>query len=482
MTEKLLSKPPFRFLHDIVTNCNKATGFPAVELFEEDLRDAKSITETKHKLRYLDQAIGYIAMAIGDPSLADTVKAKKIAAGLEPEQTNILLQALAEGCASGIDADAVLKKFEAGGAGAAEEEEEAPKAKAPEKKAERPRKEEPEAETRGGGGAAPIKGMAMPKLALGELKDKDKDEEKNPYSAKLDAESGGGGTFEAPAAPAKLGRPRTARRAPPKLPSNLVAEGEGKDGDGPMAGGVIMDGMAEPEEEEEEEEEEAEQLKGFNNDDEEEEGDGQHGKLVSDILKAQGKGKQEEEKDPKFGFARLPSARKAQNNSLYNSKNIQELRQKIQKICQSVNPLVHSRRPIIFSLSLVSPATLALLLISSSLSSQLSSQLSPPPPSPFSAGQDHRLRVRGYGYHEQRAHQVAPRVPNVPSKTFQHTQHHTALHSTATSSHDQERQGALHDVKHVPLHVPLCSGTWRSSMTSRASPPHRYAHNKRPTH
>jgi TRAF3-interacting protein 1 len=49
--------------------------------------------------------------------------------------------------------------------------------------------------------------------------------------------------------------------------------------------------------------------------------------------------RQEEEKDPKFGFARLPSARKAQNNSLYNSKNMNELRQKIQKICQSANPL-----------------------------------------------------------------------------------------------------------------------------------------------
>jgi hypothetical protein len=104
--------------------------------------------------------------------------------------------------------------------------------------------------------------------------------------------------------------------------------------DGPsLASGVILDGAEEPDEPDEEEEVD-EPLVGFNDAPEYGiEANGQHGKLVSDILKAQGKGKnKEEEKDPKFGFARLPSARKAQNNSLYNSKNMNELRQKIQKV------------------------------------------------------------------------------------------------------------------------------------------------------
>ena len=42
LTEKLLSRPPFRFIHDIVTNTLQSTGFPD-GLFQGPELDAKSI-------------------------------------------------------------------------------------------------------------------------------------------------------------------------------------------------------------------------------------------------------------------------------------------------------------------------------------------------------------------------------------------------------------------------------------------------------
>lgn len=326
LSPKLLGKPPFRFIHDIVTNCMKATGCPE-GLFEGQELDSKSITEPKDKLSFLKKLINFVAVAVNDPSLADKVNPKKIAAGLEAENTNLLLQSLATACASGVDSSAVLEKLNSKNEGEGKSSPSTIKTSTP----------------KAGKNTGPTKALAMPKLALDDLKDKNEDT--NPFAAIANSATGGVTHDDSDTGsvvpPQKLGRPRTARKAPPKLKDNTVSETKERAMDGAsLASGVILDGAEEPDEPDEEEEVD-EPLVGFNDAPEYGiEANGQHGKLVSDILKAQGKGKnKEEEKDPKFGFARLPSARKAQNNSLYNSKNMNELRQKIQKICQSANPL-----------------------------------------------------------------------------------------------------------------------------------------------
>ncbi len=54
MTEKLLSKPPFRFLHDIISAVTTATGF-ANGLYDENELASASLTEKNQKLAYLEK-------------------------------------------------------------------------------------------------------------------------------------------------------------------------------------------------------------------------------------------------------------------------------------------------------------------------------------------------------------------------------------------------------------------------------------------
>ncbi|KAG2458876.1 MIPT3 protein, partial [Polypterus senegalus] len=83
LTEKLLSKPPFRYLHDI---------------FTED-KDAKII--------FLQKAIDVVIMVTGE---ALSVKPARIVAGHEPEKTNELLQAIGKCCLNKEKKDEEIKE------------------------------------------------------------------------------------------------------------------------------------------------------------------------------------------------------------------------------------------------------------------------------------------------------------------------------------------------------------------------------------
>ncbi|KAJ8605547.1 hypothetical protein CTAYLR_000113 [Chrysophaeum taylorii] len=91
LKEKLLTKPPFRFLHDIVTALIKRTGFPD-GLYEESELDSGTFTGKESKLGFLSKLIACVGICHGRPI---DVREGKIVAGLEPERTNQLLQALA---------------------------------------------------------------------------------------------------------------------------------------------------------------------------------------------------------------------------------------------------------------------------------------------------------------------------------------------------------------------------------------------------
>ena len=88
MTEKLLSKPPFRYLHDIFIATIGATGF-AGGLFTEEELDSKANHEKDAKISILTKMITITEMIVGEKI---DVKPSKIVAGLEPDRTNYFLQ------------------------------------------------------------------------------------------------------------------------------------------------------------------------------------------------------------------------------------------------------------------------------------------------------------------------------------------------------------------------------------------------------
>ena len=117
MTDKLLSKPPFRFLHDTLSAITATTGFGEGLLSNEE-KDGAAITEKTAKLAYLDKMANFTGIckvlievkivdfkALGHNSLflcqgaPLDFRSAKVVAGLEPENTNAFLLAFAE-CAS----------------------------------------------------------------------------------------------------------------------------------------------------------------------------------------------------------------------------------------------------------------------------------------------------------------------------------------------------------------------------------------------
>ena len=94
LTDKLLDKPPFRFLHDIACAVAAATGF-LDGVFSEVELDARALADKASKVAFLEKLIAAIEAGAGAGAARLEVRPSKIVAGSEPDKTCVMLLALA---------------------------------------------------------------------------------------------------------------------------------------------------------------------------------------------------------------------------------------------------------------------------------------------------------------------------------------------------------------------------------------------------
>ncbi|CAD8101136.1 unnamed protein product [Paramecium primaurelia] len=279
MSQKLLEKPPFKYIFDIIMETTKQTGY-AKGLYTNDELDGNSYDNKDKKLLFLQKIIDLTSMMLKEEIAA---KPGKIAAGLEPENTNLLLQAIYRAAVSGKNSDPFVKKI-LGGAGAKEPEPQKKEQPKPEPKAQQPPpKEQAAPQVKEEKKAVQPKEDPKPKQQpqqppAQQPKENQKQQQAPPPQQQQQQQTQEGNV-----------RPSTAKKRPPQLPTNQVSVDQNQKKGG--TANVIIEG------------------KGNNDDD-----DGivvqsnvkpntdinaqEYGKFVRDNMKNQEKAKEEEkEKD-----------------------------------------------------------------------------------------------------------------------------------------------------------------------------------------
>lgn len=110
LTEKLLNKPPFRYLHDIITEVIRTTGF-LKGLYSDAEMKSENVKDKDAKIGFLQKAIDVVVLVSGEPL---SVKPARIVAGHEPERTNELLQRIGRCCLGQLSSEDAVKRVLAG--------------------------------------------------------------------------------------------------------------------------------------------------------------------------------------------------------------------------------------------------------------------------------------------------------------------------------------------------------------------------------
>ncbi|XP_077435830.1 TRAF3-interacting protein 1 isoform X2 [Vanacampus margaritifer] len=110
LTEKLLSKPPFRYLHDVFSEIIRTTGFMK-GLYKDSELKSDNVKDKETKIAFLQKAIDVVILVSGEPLAA---KPARIVAGHEPEKTNELLQAIAKCCLNKLSSEEAVKRVLSG--------------------------------------------------------------------------------------------------------------------------------------------------------------------------------------------------------------------------------------------------------------------------------------------------------------------------------------------------------------------------------
>ncbi|XP_053838638.1 TRAF3-interacting protein 1 isoform X2 [Vidua macroura] len=110
LTDALLSKPPFRYLHDLICEVIRVTGFLKGLYTDFELK-SDNVKDKDSKINFLQKAIDAVVMVTGEPL---SVKPARVVAGHEPEKTNEFLQAIGRCCLNKLSSDAAVKRVLAG--------------------------------------------------------------------------------------------------------------------------------------------------------------------------------------------------------------------------------------------------------------------------------------------------------------------------------------------------------------------------------
>ncbi|GMF24389.1 unnamed protein product [Phytophthora lilii] len=245
MSPKLLGKPPFRFLHDIISEVTRVTGF-AEGLFSGEELDSGAIKEKGPKMDYLTKIIQCVGCQL---NVEVEAKPAKIVAGLEPEATCKFLQLLTVACKAGSSNEAVQRVLagdtavRSGNTKKPASRERTPETKQPSRSStppdNKPRvesqpaaeaKEKPK-EAEPGSFSGPMKPLAVKGLAGDPDNDNDGGNLRFGGAAEAKTDDGDdGGARMGTSAPGTSGtsrtsRPTTARRRPPKLKENVTEVG-----------------------------------------------------------------------------------------------------------------------------------------------------------------------------------------------------------------------------------------------------------------
>ncbi|KAJ8972974.1 hypothetical protein NQ317_019321 [Molorchus minor] len=110
LTDKLLKKPPFRFLHDVVKAVISDTGY-LNGLFSEDELKTENIKEKDDKIAFLNKLIDAVKATT---KIELTVRSSKVVAGLESTKTNQLLQAIGKALDAKVDTSEYIAQLKPG--------------------------------------------------------------------------------------------------------------------------------------------------------------------------------------------------------------------------------------------------------------------------------------------------------------------------------------------------------------------------------
>jgi len=106
MSEKLLLKPPFKYIFDIIMETSKHTGF-AKDLYSPPELAPDFYSNKENKILFLKKVQDLVQTML---QREIPCKPTRVVAGHEPENTNLLLQGIYESAVSGIDSGAHCKK------------------------------------------------------------------------------------------------------------------------------------------------------------------------------------------------------------------------------------------------------------------------------------------------------------------------------------------------------------------------------------